>query len=356
MFRATAIVSLYNSLEFVRGCLEDLVEQTLFKRGQLEIVVIDSNSPQDEWAIVKSFVEAFPEQIVYQRTNERETLYQAWNRALKIARGEYITNANSDDRHHPEALEIMCLALDKHREVDLVYGDVFESTLANQTFFENSKQSRYRYHSFFAPNSLLFYQFGCQPMWRVSAHTRIGWFSSELKAAGDWDFCVRFALGGLRALHIPLPLGLFLNRPTSISTQDSTSSREQMLIRDTYLSIDNIMILYLKEGWKADTPQAKARILTDFAMRASTMALPWTPGKIYREPSATVMSCIGAYELLQDDARAGWNLGVALHRTAHRQEATQFLELGAELGDPRILEALHSVKSGIEVELPLVAI
>ena len=55
MIKVSAIVSLYNSLEFVEGCLQDLVEQTLFTRGELEIVVIDSNSPQNEREVVERF-------------------------------------------------------------------------------------------------------------------------------------------------------------------------------------------------------------------------------------------------------------------------------------------------------------
>jgi glycosyltransferase involved in cell wall biosynthesis len=356
MPRISAIVSLYNSQEFVRGCLEDLVEQSLFKREQLEIVIIDSNSPQEEFKVVEPYLKKFPGRIVYERTVERETLYQAWNRALGMARGEYITNANSDDRHHPEALEIMSLALDRHPEVDLVYADVFESAVANQTFFENPRTSRYCYPTFFAPGSLLFYQFGCQPMWRVSAHARVGGFSNELRAAGDWDFCIRFALAGLRALHIPQPLGCFLNRPTSISTQDSTSTREQGMVKDRYLSLDNIILLYHKEGWRVDTPQAKARALTDFAMRASSMALPWTPGRIYHEPSATVLSCLAAFEMVKDDPRIAWNLGVALFRTEHKKEATQFLEMGRALNSQDISRALASVQRGEPVHLPMVAL
>lgn len=353
MVKATAIVSLYNSLEFVGGCLEDLVEQSLFKRGELEIIVIDSNSPQNEYAIVESFVKRFPDRIIYERTTERETLYQAWNRALQIAQGEYITNANSDDRHHPEALEICSMALDRHPEIALVYADVFESSVANEAFFENPRTSRYRYPTFFAPTSLLFYQFGCQPMWRRTIHSRMGYFSGELRAAGDWDFCVRFSLAGLRALHIPQVLGSFLNRPTSISTQDSTSSKEQMLVKNRYLSLENIVLLYQKEGWDLSTPQAKARALTDFARRASSMALPWTPGRLYHEPSATVMSCLAAFEMVQDDPRVAWNLGVALFHTDHRREATQFLEVGHSLNNQEIHAALTSLNQGQAVHLPI---
>jgi glycosyltransferase involved in cell wall biosynthesis len=356
MFKVSALVSLYNSAEFVEGCLQDLVDQSLFKGGGLQIVVIDSNSPQGEYALVRPFIERYPESIIFQRTEKRETLYQTWNRAIKISEGEFITNANSDDRHHPEALEIMAHTLDKHAGVDLVYADVFESSVANQTFFENPRRSRYRYPTFFAPDSLLYYQFGCQPIWRRAIHSIVGDFSNELKAAGDWEFCIRFALSGLKALHIPQPLGCFLNRPTSLSTSDTTSFNEQALIRERYLSLENIVQLYRLAGWEVDTPQQKAILLTDFARRASAMPLPWTPGGTYYEPSATLISCLAAYEIVKDDPRIAWNLGVALYFTDHKKEATQFLELGRELKLPEIEASLSALGTGQTPKLEILPV
>jgi hypothetical protein len=128
------------------------------------------------------------------------------------------------------------------------------------------------------------------------------------------------------------------------------------MVKDRYLSLDNIILLYHKEGWRVDTPQAKARALTDFAMRASSMALPWTPGRIYHEPSATVLSCLAAFEMVKDDPRIAWNLGVALFRTEHKKEATQFLEMGRALNSQDISRALASVQRGEPVHLPMVAL
>jgi GT2 family glycosyltransferase len=355
MIKVTAIVSLYNSLEYVDECLRDLIEQSLYKRGELEILVIDSNSPQDEGARVEWYQWQYPN-IVYHRTTRRETLYQAWNRGVQMARGEFITNANSDDRHHPQGLEVMYNALVDNPTIDLVYGDVYESSTANERFDANPKTSRYRYPSYFAPLSLLYYQFGCQPMWRKRVHDTIGGFSAQLKAAGDWDFCIRFSLAGLRALHIPEVLGSFLNRPTSISTSDSTSTREQGEVKNYYLNQENILALYRIEGSSIETPQDRARALTDFAMRASTMALPWTPGRVYIEPRATLMSCLAAFEMGGDDPRFAWNLGVSLHQAAHKQEAAPFLEKGILVQDPRVSQALSALHRGEPVSLPFVAV
>ena len=54
----TAFVSTYASENFMRGCLEDLLNQTLGKR--LEIIVIDSGSPEREGDIVREYQKNHP--------------------------------------------------------------------------------------------------------------------------------------------------------------------------------------------------------------------------------------------------------------------------------------------------------
>src|SRR3972149_11679791 len=83
----SAIVSVYNCERFIRGCLEDLEAQTIADR--VEIICVNSGSQQNEEAIIKEFQEKY-DNIVYIKTTERETLYRAWNRGIKIARGKYI--------------------------------------------------------------------------------------------------------------------------------------------------------------------------------------------------------------------------------------------------------------------------
>ena len=69
----TAIVSTYSAERFMRGCLEDLIAQTLF--SETEVLVIDSGSPQGESAICLEYARKHP-QIKLIRT-EREPLYAA---------------------------------------------------------------------------------------------------------------------------------------------------------------------------------------------------------------------------------------------------------------------------------------
>jgi hypothetical protein len=351
--KVSALVSLYKASSFVDSCLADLVGQSLFRKGQLEIVVIDSASPEDERRIVEDYQRRY-ENIVYIRTEDRERLYQAWNRGIKACRGAYITNANADDRHHPECLEILSRSLDAHPDVQLVYSDVFESQTPNEPFEQNARSICYRYPEYFSPEALLHYQFGCQPMWRKTVHASIGYFSDEMVAAGDWEFNIRFAMAGLRARHVPIVLGSFLQRPTSISQQNDTSGQEQVALRKRYLTVDNILSLYAREGMSARSPADKAAALTDFARRAMSLRLPWEPGRTFVDGQAALLCCAQAFDLAQDEPRVAWNLGVALQCVAQPGEAQRYLQKAVAARHPEIEKVIEHVQNGMSLVLPIV--
>jgi GT2 family glycosyltransferase len=345
MIKVSVLVSLYNSMEYVQGLMEDLVQQSLFKKGEMEIIAIDSNSPQNEKAVIERYQAQYPN-IVYHRTQNRETLYGAWNTGISKARGEYLTNANSDDRHHPEGIETLLRALEINPKLDLVYGDVYESSIANEPFYANSGKVHYKYPIYFAPECLLAYQFGCQPLWRRSVHDKIGGFNSSMKAAGDWDFCIRFALAGLRAMHVNYVLGSFLNRPTSLSTQDETSSKEQNSLRNQFITLENVKALYAIAGWDVSTERGIAEAYTDFAKRASALKLPWLPDKNYLDATSAILGAHGAYDIFKQSPRTQWNLGVALYITANPEQGGQLMNEALKKSDPVIIAAAQSLASG----------
>ena len=209
----SAIVSVYNAERFLKGCLEDLLEQTIADR--LEIIVVDSGSQQNEAAIVKRFQQQH-HQIQYIRTDERETVYAAWNRGIKAARGEYITNANCDDRHKPDAFEIMSRTLAQRTNVALVYADCIITETENETFFDCTPVGRFRWRNW-NRNDLL--NRGCfmgpQPMWRRSLHDEYGYFDPDYITSGDYEFWLRISQTN-DFYHIPQCLGLYLQSPQSI--------------------------------------------------------------------------------------------------------------------------------------------
>jgi len=321
-YLVSAVVSTYNSERFIRGCLEDLTQQTLYKRGQLEIVIVDSGSQQGESEIILTFMESCKE-ITYIRT-ERESLYAAWNRGIMASSGKYITNANTDDRHHPEALEIMSRTLENTPGTDLVYGDCYVSTIPNETFAENRKDTVYRYPEFFAPAALLHYQLGPQPMWRRSLHDRIGFFDGSYKAAGDYDFNIRLALH-CKAQHIPEVLGLYLEHEAAISFKDDTMQKENQRISDQYKHVDMLQALYHAEGISCDSGEELARVCVDMGIRALEYYPPWKGGTAETNISLAGNCFRTAVDLNSRNAAAVNNLAVFEFSQGNPSRAHQLL-------------------------------
>jgi len=176
--------------------------------------VVNSASEQNEEAIVKEFQNKY-DNIVYVKTDNREGLYCAWNRAVKIASGEFLTNANTDDRHRKDAFEIMARELQANPQIALVYGDQIATDTMNPTF-ENHHAIEMAKRPEFSRERLLF---GCcvgsQPMWRKSLHNELGDFDETLKVGGDWDFWLR-AAQKYSFRHIPEYLGLYYQNEQGI--------------------------------------------------------------------------------------------------------------------------------------------
>lgn len=220
----TAIVSSYNAERFMRGLLEDLEAQTI--ADKLEIVVIDSNSPQGEAAIVREFQSRY-HNIRFMRTSLREQSHITLNRCIQAARGQYITLACTDDRHRADALEKMAAALESHPDKALVYADVAITEKENQVLESAELIGHYRWPSFQRETMFKLCHIGPQPMWRRDLHARHGYLDETFLSAGDYEFWLRLVAGGEQFLHLPEVLGLYLLNPAGNEHgQRDTSNQE----------------------------------------------------------------------------------------------------------------------------------
>ena len=245
----SAIVSTYQSERFMRGCLEDLERQTI--ANDLEIVVIDSASPQNDGAIVKEFQKRYAN-IVHIRTPERETMYASWNRGIKAARGKYVTNANTDDRHRADALEILARTLEENPDVTLAYADYMVTRTENDTFECAHPVQRFELLDFVPVHLLRGCYVGPQPLWRRDVHEEHGYFDEQMVAAGDYEFWLRIARNR-RFLHVRQCLGLYLESPTSVE-----HANEELCRREA----EEARTRYAKEILKAAKEANVARMLT----------------------------------------------------------------------------------------------
>jgi hypothetical protein len=212
----TAMVSTYASERYLRGCLDDLLAQT--RRAELEIVVIDAASPEREGEIVRAYQQQHAN-IRYVRTEDRESTSDAFRRATALARGRYLTTANTDDRHHPEFCARLLAVLERCPQFGLAYADAAIGTVDNEGWAGTTATRRFRWPDYTPAAALSCCLFGAQPMWRKDAHALAGDWSNEFPIANDHDMFLRLARGS-GAVHVDEVLGLFLQRPDSNAGRD----------------------------------------------------------------------------------------------------------------------------------------
>jgi glycosyltransferase involved in cell wall biosynthesis len=217
----SAIVSTYNSELFIKGKIEDLLEQTI--ADKLEIIIINSGSKQDEDSIVKQFLNKH-ENINYIKTDNRETIYKAWNRGIKVAKGKYITNANTDDRLKKDAYEKLSSFLESKIEIGLVFANQYISHISNEKYKEIKYFKKWDIPEFDYLVQLDRCVVLSQPMWRSSIHHQFNiWFNEQLEICGDHEFDLKI-LEHYKIKYLPEALGLFYVAPdkSNKSLQDQT--------------------------------------------------------------------------------------------------------------------------------------
>jgi tetratricopeptide (TPR) repeat protein/glycosyltransferase involved in cell wall biosynthesis len=321
-YRVSAIVSTYASERFIKGRLQNLVEQSLFKKGELEIIVIDSNSPENEKSVVDQFLAQHPE-IIYLRTPERETVYAAWNRGIEMARGTYCVNANTDDRFAPDALEGMADVLDAHPEYDAAYGNWLFTRVPNDTFNSSTAKRLFVYPEFH-PGLLFYLQITSHASFvRRSVIDKIGPFDGDYTVFGDREFMFRFSAAGHKALKLDRTVGLYLENPTSVERANKDiGMQECAALYDAYLLPDQFARLM---GLDNDvSPQSLSRAYTEAGCFG--MGLYQIDGKSVHALGSPTRLFARAIELDHENIEALNNMGViAQHRQA-RQDALRFLE------------------------------
>ena len=237
--KISVITSVYDGDEFIEPFLEDMTNQTIF--DNCELILVNANSPGSEEKVIKKYMKKH-KNIIYKKLDEDPGIYGTWNEALKLATGEYVTNANLDDRKAPNSLEIHAKELYTNPEIGLVYADSYITNNPNETYDTNSSQNRkYNFEQFSKEAMLRGNQPHNNPMWRKQLHDDHGLFDAEYKSAGDWEFFLRCAFGGAEFKKINDVLGLYYFNPKGISTNFENFAWKQEEEKAIYIKYKTMM-------------------------------------------------------------------------------------------------------------------
>lgn len=178
----TIITVVRNGEDVIAGCVESVLNQTF---QDFEYIVIDGNSTDSTLSVIKEF-----RHKNYSYISEADLgLYDAMNKGISMAKGNWIGILNSDDRYLKDALEVVNMKFKTHPEA-IVYGDL---EIQNSKFVTLSvlpkqvKDQMIPHPASFVP---------------VELYKRFGVFNLKFKVAADYELIARFIEAGAELIHI----------------------------------------------------------------------------------------------------------------------------------------------------------
>ncbi len=225
--KVSIVTTIYRASSQIRAFMDNMTSQTVF--DQCELIIIDAESPDQEAAIIDEYASRF-KQIRYHRLPYTCTIYAAWNLAISLSKGDYITNANVDDLRRQDSFELQAATLDNLPFVDVVYQDFLYCWEPNLSFDAIRQVNLRSYLPLVTPHTLA--QFNSPhnaPMWRRSVHQDVGHFDDCLRSAADWEFWIRCLIKGKVFFKLNDPHVAYFVNPKGMSTRASGPAHEEGL-------------------------------------------------------------------------------------------------------------------------------
>jgi glycosyltransferase involved in cell wall biosynthesis len=220
--RFSIITVCRNSEALLPRAMESLAAQTC---ADYEWLVIDGASTDKTVAVAKGFAAA-PSTCI---SEPDAGIYDAMNKAVALAKGDYLYFLNSDDRlAHPQVLAQVSNAIHADYEPDLVIGRIwFES--------QGGAQKKLRDYSHLNARNIVFDSLCHQAVFaRRSLFARFGHFDTGYRLAADFDWLCRAVRSGARTKFCSFDVAVFSDGGAHARASQQTHT-EVLQIRQRHL-------------------------------------------------------------------------------------------------------------------------
>lgn len=215
--RFTVVTPSFNMLSYLRRCVASVADQ----RQPVEHIVVDglSSDGTGDWLRGQAHLRS----VV-----ERDSgMYDAVNKGLARARGEFVSYLNCDEQYLPGALDKVAAHFDAHPEIDVIFGNVLlVDPQGNLLAYRKGFQPRWPY---IAVGHL--YVLSCTMFLRrrlIDAGAR---FDVRWKDVGDAEFVIRILREGARASHLGEYIAAFTMTGANMSTGPNARNETRRLRR-----------------------------------------------------------------------------------------------------------------------------
>jgi len=206
MVKVSVIIPNYNHARFLRRRIESVLCQTY---QDFELILLDDCSTDDSRSMLSAYAEDPRVRMEFNEKNSGSTFKQ-WNKGVRLARGEYVWIAESDDYADERLLEKLVARLDSEPSAVFSYCrswlvsadgeisgflDSYLTDLDTQRwtadFWADGREEcqNYLVHRNTVANA-------SAVLFRREVYERVGGADESLVLSGDWKLWVAMALTG----------------------------------------------------------------------------------------------------------------------------------------------------------------
>lgn len=269
------IIPIYNAEKYLRRCLDSAMQQTF---SDMEIIVVNDGSDDSSLDICREYEQLDSRFCVIDKANTGVS--DSRNRALEVARGEYLQFLDSDDWLAPDATESLVYAAKKF-DCDLVIADFYRVDGAvfteKQHIRERGLLTREQYAEYMMQDPADFY-YGVlwNKLYRRSIIDRHQIkMNLELRWCEDFLFNLSFIRHAERFTAIQTPIYYYMKRKGSIVSTDWKKANAMLLkfqllreYKELYQSMDlyeenklriNAYVLAIAKDGNVAAPMSRRR-------------------------------------------------------------------------------------------------
>lgn len=120
------VTVVYNGAEHLEQTINSVINQTY---GNIEYIVIDGGSTDGSFEIASKY----RDRIAHLISEPDEGLYDAMNKGISLAKGDFIGLLNSDDWLETDAIERIVVGIKNHPGVEIIHGDRLDVDIKGTT-------------------------------------------------------------------------------------------------------------------------------------------------------------------------------------------------------------------------------
>ena len=199
----------YNNAQGLEKTLKSVLTQT---NTQFEHVIVDGASTDNAVEIIKQYEkDATARGIKVVWVSEKDKgIYNAMNKGIKMASGEYIQILNSGDCLAADTVVNDMFSALKEKEIpEILFGNMLK-TVDWKTYQRDNCGANSEY----TPNSFLYFYNGtlnhdCAYIKR-SLFDQFGYYNENMKICSDWEWYVRaIVLGNVQPVYVNIDVTIF---------------------------------------------------------------------------------------------------------------------------------------------------